>query len=196
MAPLFCLACLGMASNPETDCPPFSDFSLFLSLPLLFHKMASSVLPAATFPLTDCRATEEKEKRVIEIFFSASREVERERKSERQHQKKTSSTRHRLSTFRYTIGNRFGRKDPLLARATSPKFEQRQQTKLMKTNPVGAADSAYIAEKKGGVTAICEEKYTFKRLMWSTRSSPADIHVCLCLPCAVLLPSSALLPSL
>jgi hypothetical protein len=49
------------------------------------------------------------------------------------------------------IGNRFGRKDPLLARATSSKIEQKQQTKLMKTNPVGAADSAHVAEKKGGV---------------------------------------------
>jgi hypothetical protein len=40
----------------------------------------------------------------------------------------------------------------------------------MKTNPVGAADSAHVAEKKGGVAAICEEKDT--RFMWST-GSPA-----------------------
>jgi hypothetical protein len=73
-----------------------------------------------------------------------------------------------------TIGNRFGRKDPLLARATSSKIEQKQQAQLMKTNPVGAANSANVAEKKG-VAAICEEKDTFKsfkRFMWSI-GSPA-----------------------
>jgi hypothetical protein len=36
----------------------------------------------------------------------------------------------------------------ILARATSYQIGQKQQTKLVITNPVGAADSAYIAEKQ------------------------------------------------
>jgi hypothetical protein len=60
----------------------------------------------------------------------------------------------------------------------------------MKTNPVGAADRAHVAEKKGGVAAICEEKDTFKRFMWSTGNAATVIHICLCLPRAVLSPPS------
>jgi hypothetical protein len=47
-----------------------------------------------------------------------------------------------------TIANRFGRKDPLLARAPTYKSGQKQQIHLMKTNLVGATDSAHGAEKQ------------------------------------------------
>jgi hypothetical protein len=89
------------------------------------------------------------------------------------------------------IANQFGRKDPLLPRATSSKIEQKQQAQLMKTNPVGAADRAHVAEKKGGVAVICEEKDTFKRFMWSTGNAATVIHICLCLPRAMLSPPSS-----
>jgi hypothetical protein len=80
--------------------------------------------------------------------------------------------------FTLGIGNRFGRKDPLLARATSSKTEQKQQAQLMKTYPVGAADSAQVAQKKGSIALICEEKDTFKRFMWSTGSPDTPPLTC------------------
>jgi hypothetical protein len=55
-----------------------------------------------------------------------------------------------------------------LARATSSKTEQKQQAQRMKTNLVGAAESAQVAQKKGSIAAICEEKDTFKRFMCLT----------------------------
>jgi hypothetical protein len=51
-------------------------------------------------------------------------------------------------TYSHAIANRFGRKDPLLARATSYEIGQKQQIHLMKTNLVGTTDSAHGAEKQ------------------------------------------------
>jgi hypothetical protein len=48
----------------------------------------------------------------------------------------------------------------------------------MKTNPVGTADCAQVAEKKVGVVAICEDKYTFKIFLWSTRSTATARRHC------------------